>query len=99
MKCARKRVDVAARFLNETDDATETCEAVEGKGVRCQSITGDADSFEFCQRLVAEHLRPLDASKSNQLSSLTKHCVPTSTSFLTKAGAPHLKNGPSAIMR
>jgi NAD(P)-dependent dehydrogenase (short-subunit alcohol dehydrogenase family) len=49
---AREGADVAIIYLNEHDDALETCRAVEAEGQRCLVIPGDVKDSDFCQTAV-----------------------------------------------
>ena len=49
---AREGADVAIVYLNEHDDAKETCEAVEREGRRCLAISGDVRDYTFCEDAV-----------------------------------------------
>jgi len=49
---AREGADVAIVYLNEHDDAKETCAAVEREGRRCLAISGDVRDYAFCQDAV-----------------------------------------------
>jgi NAD(P)-dependent dehydrogenase (short-subunit alcohol dehydrogenase family) len=45
---AREGADVSIVYLNEHEDATETCRAVENEGRRCMLISGDVRDADFC---------------------------------------------------
>jgi NAD(P)-dependent dehydrogenase (short-subunit alcohol dehydrogenase family) len=45
---AREGADVSIVYLNEHEDATETCRAVENEGRRCMAISGDVRDPRFC---------------------------------------------------
>jgi NAD(P)-dependent dehydrogenase (short-subunit alcohol dehydrogenase family) len=49
---AREGADVAIVYLNEHDDAKETCNAVEREGRRCLAISGDVRDYTFCEDAV-----------------------------------------------
>lgn len=49
---AREGADVAILYLEETQDAEETCKAVEAEGGRCLAIAGDIAKPEVCTRAV-----------------------------------------------
>lgn len=49
---AREGADLAACYLNESEDAAETKAAVEKEGRRCLLISGDVADYEFCQAAV-----------------------------------------------
>jgi NAD(P)-dependent dehydrogenase (short-subunit alcohol dehydrogenase family) len=49
---AREGADVAIVYLNEHDDAKETCTAVEREGRRCIAISGDVRDYTFCEDAV-----------------------------------------------
>lgn len=51
---AREGADVAIVYLNEHQDAQETCRAVEDEGQRCIMIAGDVSDSQFCARAVDE---------------------------------------------
>jgi len=51
---AREGADVAIIYLNEHDDARETCRAVEAEGQRCLVISGDVKDGEFCKDAVQQ---------------------------------------------
>jgi NAD(P)-dependent dehydrogenase (short-subunit alcohol dehydrogenase family) len=50
---AREGADIAIVYLEEHDDATETCQAVSEEGRRCLTIPGDVGEEEFCKEAVA----------------------------------------------
>ena len=56
---AREGADVAVVYLNEHQDAQDTCRAVEEEGARCIAISGDVSDSAFCQRAVAETVEKL----------------------------------------
>lgn len=56
---AREGADVAIVYLNEDQDAQDTCIAVEEEGTRCIAIAGDVSDSAFCQRAVAETVEKL----------------------------------------
>jgi NAD(P)-dependent dehydrogenase (short-subunit alcohol dehydrogenase family) len=49
---AREGADVAILYLNEHEDAEETCRYVQAEGTRCVTIAGDVKDMEFCQQAV-----------------------------------------------
>ncbi len=49
---AREGADVCIVYLNEHDDAKETCRAVESEGKRCVAISGDVRDPAFCNDVV-----------------------------------------------
>lgn len=51
---AREGADVAIIYLNEHDDARETCRAVEAEGQRCLVIAGDVKDTGFCEQAVQQ---------------------------------------------
>lgn len=51
---AREGADVAIIYLNEHDDARETCRAVEAEGQRCLVIPGDVKDTAFCEQAVQQ---------------------------------------------
>jgi len=51
---AREGADVAVLYLDEHEDAQETCKAVEAEGRRCLLISGDVRDSSFCDAAVAE---------------------------------------------
>jgi NAD(P)-dependent dehydrogenase (short-subunit alcohol dehydrogenase family) len=56
---AREGADVAIVYLNEHDDADETCRLVEAEGRRCIAISGDVRDTEFCEFAVEQTLSEL----------------------------------------
>lgn len=67
---AREGADVAIVYLNEHEDARETCRAVEEEGARCIAIPGDVSDSRFCQRAVGETV-----AKLGQLDILVNNAV------------------------
>ena len=65
---AREGADVAALYLDETEDAEETKNAVEAEGRRCLLLSGDVADRAFCEdairRVIAEFGR-LDVLVNN----------------------------------
>lgn len=53
---AAEGADVAILYLNEHQDAQETCRMVEEKGRRCIAIAGDAGSEMVCMQAVSKTL-------------------------------------------
>ncbi|RTZ45577.1 SDR family oxidoreductase [Candidimonas sp. SYP-B2681] len=51
---AREGADVAIVYLNEHEDAKETCHHVESEGRRCILISGDVKDSEFCRSAVEQ---------------------------------------------
>ncbi len=51
---ARESADVAIAYLDEHDDARDTCRMIEAEGRRALSITGDVGDPDFCTRAVEE---------------------------------------------
>jgi NAD(P)-dependent dehydrogenase (short-subunit alcohol dehydrogenase family) len=65
---AREGADVAIVYLNEHEDATETCRAVENEGRRCMAISGDVRDPQFCRdavRHTVDELGRLDVLVNN----------------------------------
>jgi NAD(P)-dependent dehydrogenase (short-subunit alcohol dehydrogenase family) len=65
---AREGADVSIVYLNEHEDAQETCRAVEQEGRRCIAISGDVRDSKFCDdavRHTAEELGSLDILVNN----------------------------------
>jgi NAD(P)-dependent dehydrogenase (short-subunit alcohol dehydrogenase family) len=65
---AREGADVAIVYLNEHEDATETCRAVEKEGRRCIAISGDVRDPQFCRdavRHTVDELGRLDVLVNN----------------------------------
>src|SRR5690606_18431173 len=56
---AREGADVAIVYLNEHEDAEETCRHVEAEGKRCIRIPGDVKDSAFCQDAVEKAVREL----------------------------------------
>lgn len=50
---AREGADVALLYLNEHEDAEQTCRQVEKEGQRCLLVPGDVRDSTFCERAVA----------------------------------------------
>jgi NAD(P)-dependent dehydrogenase (short-subunit alcohol dehydrogenase family) len=57
---AREGADVAIVYLDEDEDAEETCRAVEAEGRRALLIPGDVTDPEFCREAVETTVRELD---------------------------------------
>ncbi|MBT2745930.1 MULTISPECIES: SDR family oxidoreductase [unclassified Lysobacter] len=51
---AREGADVAIVYLDEHEDARDTCAHVEREGRRCLAISGDVKDPRFCERAVAQ---------------------------------------------
>ncbi|TCR64731.1 NAD(P)-dependent dehydrogenase (short-subunit alcohol dehydrogenase family) [Bosea sp. BK604] len=51
---AREGADVAILHLSESEDAEETCRAIEAEGRRALSLAGDVREARFCRKAVAE---------------------------------------------
>ncbi|MFD1296526.1 MULTISPECIES: SDR family oxidoreductase [Lysobacter] len=51
---AREGADVAIVYLDEHEDARDTCAHVEREGRRCIAISGDVKDARFCERAVAQ---------------------------------------------
>jgi NAD(P)-dependent dehydrogenase (short-subunit alcohol dehydrogenase family) len=65
---AREGADVAVLYLDEHEDARETCRAVEAEGRRCLSIAGDVRDSKFCEaavRKVVSTFKRLDILVNN----------------------------------
>ena len=56
---AREGADIAIVYLNEDEDAEETCRAVEAEGGRAISIPGDLTEPEFCRHAVKQTVEQL----------------------------------------
>jgi NAD(P)-dependent dehydrogenase (short-subunit alcohol dehydrogenase family) len=56
---AMEGADIAFSYLNESEDAGETVSAVESRGRRCLTFSGDIGDPEFCERIVRETVRKL----------------------------------------
>jgi len=56
---AKEGADVAIVYLNEHQDAEETCRQVEQAGRRCVMIAGDIGDEAFCRDAVAQAVREL----------------------------------------
>lgn len=56
---AREGADVAIVYLEETEDAATTKEAVESEGRRCLLIQGDVIDLAFCEKAVEQTVRKL----------------------------------------
>lgn len=53
---AREGADVAILYLNEDDDAKETCDAIEKEGRRSLAISGDVQDQKFCDNAIKQVL-------------------------------------------
>ena len=65
---AKEGADVAISYLNEHEDAAETCRLVEAEGRQCITISGDIGDESFCRKLVdrtAQALGRLDILVNN----------------------------------
>ena len=51
---AREGADVAIVYLNEHEDARETCRLIEAEGGRSLALSGDVKDAAFCQRAVQQ---------------------------------------------
>jgi NAD(P)-dependent dehydrogenase (short-subunit alcohol dehydrogenase family) len=51
---AREGAHVAIAYLNEDEDAQETCRLVEAEGGTCLPISGDVQDAAFCEGMVAK---------------------------------------------
>jgi NAD(P)-dependent dehydrogenase (short-subunit alcohol dehydrogenase family) len=56
---AREGADVAIMYLEEDDDARETCRLVEAEGARALRLAGDATDPDVCTRAVADTVEGL----------------------------------------
>src|ERR1700749_3873192 len=56
---AREGADVVVAYLNEHEDAEETCRAVENEGRRCIMISGDVADSAFCEAAVKRTVKEL----------------------------------------
>jgi NAD(P)-dependent dehydrogenase (short-subunit alcohol dehydrogenase family) len=56
---AREGADIAIVYLNEHQDAEETCRVVEAEGGRAISIPGDVTDPEFCRHAVEQTVKQL----------------------------------------
>ncbi len=54
---AREGADVAIVYLNEHEDAKETCRHVESEGKRCILIPGDVKDSKFCRAAVEQTVK------------------------------------------
>ncbi len=54
---AREGADVAIVYLNEEEDARETCRLIEAEGARSLAIAGDVKDFGFCKQAVEATVR------------------------------------------
>ncbi|WP_373981985.1 SDR family oxidoreductase [Achromobacter sp. JD417] len=65
---AREGADVAVMYLDEHEDARETCRAVQAEGRQCLLIPGDVQNSAFCNEAVAQvvkHFGKLDILVNN----------------------------------
>ena len=72
---AREGANVAIVYLNEHEDAQETCRHVEKEGRECLAIAGDVRDTSFCQAAVAQTLKrfgQLDILVNN--AAFQEHC-------------------------
>lgn len=72
---AREGADVAVLYLDEHDDARQTCAQVEREGARCMAVSGDVRDPAFCDAAVAEVVKAfggLDILVNNAAFQL--HC-------------------------
>ncbi|WP_069997129.1 SDR family oxidoreductase [Cellulosilyticum sp. I15G10I2] len=51
---AKQGADIAVVYYNETEDAKQTQQAIEGYGRKCLLIPGDITDAHFCSKIVAE---------------------------------------------
>ena len=54
---AREGADIAIAYLNEHDDAKETCRLVEKERRRCFAFAGDIGQEKVCQKIVQETVK------------------------------------------
>ncbi len=54
---AKEGADLIIGYLNEHEDARETCRLVEAEGRKCKAIAGDIGQEELCQTLVEQTIR------------------------------------------
>ncbi|MDB6016098.1 MAG: Short-chain dehydrogenase/reductase [Pedosphaera sp.] len=54
---AKEGADVAIAYLEEHDDASETCRLVEQERRRCFAFAGDVSNEKICQRIVQETIK------------------------------------------
>src|SRR3954466_15453876 len=54
---AKEGADVVISYLNEHDDAKETCRMVEKSGRRALALAGDVGNEKVCQDMVQETVR------------------------------------------
>lgn len=77
---AKEGADVAICFLEETQDALETKEAIEAEGKRCLMMAGDIGSKQFCKKFVDATVKKLgkldivvnNAAEQHPLENLTE---------------------------
>lgn len=65
---AKEGADVGILYLDETDDATETCQIVKKWGQRCYMLAGDLGDPSFCRKAVKQmvaHFGRLDILVNN----------------------------------
>ena len=75
---AKEGADVAIVYLEETDDAQVTAEAVEAEGRRCLRVAGDVGDPEFCRaavKQVVEELGGLDILVNNAAEQHVAHTL------------------------
>lgn len=53
---AREGAHVAIAYLNEDEDAAQTCRLVEAEGAQCLAVSGDVQDTSFCEDLVSKVL-------------------------------------------
>ena len=72
---AREGANVAIVYLNEHDDAQETCRHVEKEGRACLAIAGDVRDSDFCKTAVEQTVKrfgQLDVLVNN--AAFQEHC-------------------------
>lgn len=73
---AREGADVAILYLDEHEDAKQTCSAIEDEGRRSLAIAGDVKSSAFCSNAVAQVVKKwgrLDVLVNN--AAFQQHCT------------------------
>lgn len=74
---AREGADVAIVYLNEHQDADETCRAVEAEGRRAILISGDVSDSAFCRQAVARTVAEFGKLDILVNNAAYQHAVPT----------------------